>query len=104
MKKFLTIPQSLVKKFFSLFCFEIITCLFFEDSFNMRLKSSKLTFSYELFANETLENDLIRNEVIIEATFNEGIDASWVLASDESSSYKLSDDKRNQTIESARLI
>ena len=47
MKKFLTIPQSLVKKFFSLFCFEIITCLFFEDSFSMRLKSSKLTFSYD---------------------------------------------------------
>lgn len=54
--------------------------------------------SYKLSVDELPEGGLIRDSVIIEASFNENVDASWQTFSDETTEYKLSEDKKTLTL------
>lgn len=54
--------------------------------------------SYELSVEDLPEEGLIRNEVVIEATFNENVDAEWVVYDSETSKSEISEDGKKLTI------
>lgn len=57
-----------------------------------------MTYKLSLIDEEMPEGGLIRDSVIIEASFKEDVDAQWQTFSDEVSDYKVSDDKKTVTV------
>lgn len=54
--------------------------------------------SYMLSVDEIPEGGLVRNSVEVVAELNSEVDANWIVPSDESTDYNLSDDKKTLTV------